>query len=142
MTYASSLLPIVDAIRGLITLPTAMEADTSGAAPVKYAPERLYIWPRTQQFIPEGDGSLDLGRFRIRVAWSRAGQGEGMGQVRLPAISTQLDEGVQTVVDMVRANRTSATWESLVVDEVRYDAIVTFDVRAAWIDLSGYRLIT
>lgn len=141
MTYATSVLPIVDALGALITLPSAMTLDTSGSKPPKYEPEKLYLWPQRQTLVEEGTAT-DWTTFYIRAAWSRAGQGEGMGQTRLRAISDQLDAGVQTVVDTVRANRTNeGLWRNLHVTDVTYDAIVTFDVRAAHIDIEGWRLI-
>ena len=141
MTYATPILPIVDAVRGLITLPSDMTADTSGAAPPKYEPDTLYCWPQTQTTQPEGTAT-DWTTFRVRVAWAVAGQGEGMAQTRLRAISDDLDDAVETIVDAVRANRTyEGLWRSLEVTEVTYDAVVTFDVRAIWVDITGWRLI-
>lgn len=148
MTASTAVQPIVTAIRGLITVPTGMTLDTSGAAPPRYAPETIYVWPLRQtldELETTGDGGgTSQAWFRIRVAWARAGRGEAMAQTRLAAISAELDAGVQEVVDKVRANRTSAdpAWRALHVDEVTYDAVVTFDVRAAWIDISGWRFVT
>lgn len=142
MTYSTSLLPIVDALAALITVPDSMSTDATGAAPPKYAPDVFYLWPRSQTPRPEGDGSTDWTTFRLRAAWSRAGQGEAMGQTRLRAISEQLDAGVKAIVDAVRANRTNeGLWRSLEVEDVTYDAVVTFDVRAAWVDITGWRLV-
>jgi len=141
MTFSNSLLPIVDAVGALITLPSTMTLDTSGAAPPTYAPGILYLWPRSQQPRPEGDGSVDMTTFRIRAAWSVAGQGEGMGQTRLRSISDALDEGVRVISQAVRGNRTSALWRSLEVEEITYDAVVTFDCRAAWVDITGWRFV-
>lgn len=148
MTASTAVQPIVTALRGLITVPSGMTMDATGSAPPRYAPDTIYVWPRTQtldELETTGDGGgTSQAWFRIRIAWARAGQGEAMGQTRLAAVSSQLDTGVQTIVDMVRANRTSAdpAWRALRVDEVTYDAVVTFDVRAAWIDISGWRFVT
>ncbi len=141
MAFESSLLPVVDEIAALFTLPTDWSLDATAARPAKYAPDTVYVFPRTQPYTGEGDGQLDLGRFRIRVAWSSAGGGEAVAWERLRAISVILDDGIEEVIDKVRANRTSTTYQGLEVELVTYDAVVTFDVRAAWVDLAGWRII-
>ena len=141
MTFTASLLPIVDELLALISVPSGITKDGSGSAPVVHAPDTLYGWPVRQTPRAEGDGSLDDSRFTLRLAWAVSGKLEEDGQVRLRAVSDLIDAGVQAVLDAVRVHRQGGTWEWLQVDAVTYDAIVTFDVRAAWIDLSGYRLI-
>jgi len=141
MTFAVAALPILDTIRGLITLPADMTADDSGANPPRYEPNKLYIWARTQTVIEEAL-STDRPELRLRVAWSRAGQGEGMAQTRLRAITQELDAGIEAVATAVRANRTYADlWRNLHVTDITHDAIVTFDVRAVWIDIECWRFV-
>jgi len=141
MTYAVAALPILDAIRGLITLPSDMTADDSGAMPPKYAPNTMYIWARTQNVVEEAL-STDRPELRVRVAWSRAGQGEAMGETRLRDITEELDTGIETVATAVRSHRTyEGLWRNLHVTEITHDAVVTFDVRAAWIDIECWRFV-
>jgi len=141
MTYAVAVLPIVDALRGLFTLPSDMTADTSGAAPAKYEPNTLYVWARNQSVVEEAL-STDRPEVRLRVAWARAGGGEAMGMTRLRTVSEELDDGVDEVASKVRANRTSeGLWRNLHVTEISHDAVITFDVRAAFIDIEAWRFV-
>ena len=142
MTLDISLLPVIDEFVALVTLPDPMRLDATGARPPIWIPDRLYAYPLRQRPQGWGPGGITEMGFTFRLAWCRAGQGEESGQLRLRAVSDQLDEGVKTLVDVARANQSGSTWEHLQVETIQYDAIVTFDSRAVFVDCTGYRLVS
>ncbi len=143
MTATSNVLSIVDAIAALITPPSGITLDASGSRPVIWLPDRIYVYPNRQIPKPEGDGSLDVTFFYVRLAWTVNGLAEeSAGQTRLREVSLSLDAAAAYCIDQVRANRrNTGLWEALQVDAVTYDGVVTLDVRGIFVDISGYRMV-
>ena len=105
-------------------------------------PGILYGWPRREEFVPEGDGSLDDERFFIRLAWAVDAEIEIASMERDRATSEVLFDKVEEIAAWVRANRTSSAWEQLRITEVDYEGLVTNSVRGCYLDLDGYVLLT
>ena len=54
-------VPVVDAVRAVLPLPTGFTADEGATEPTLPKPRRLYVWPRrlAPQRVEEADGRFD-----------------------------------------------------------------------------------
>jgi|SRR5215831_9238209 len=140
MTFTAAADPLIDTLLATITPPSGWAKVATKAPPAKYEPNKVYCWALRQTPINVNTGDVVELAFFLRLAWS-VGTDEEQGQVRLTATSDAIDNGLATVLTAVAANRTSAVWEWIQVDNTDPQAIVTFQERAGWADLSGYRLV-
>jgi hypothetical protein len=139
MTYTAAADPLVDTLLAAITPPAGWTKVATKAPPPKYEPNKVYCWALRQQPHNVNTGDAVELWFYLRLAWS-VGTDEEKGQIRLTPTSDTIDNGLATVQTAVVANRTSPVWEWIQVDTTDPQAIITFDERAGWVDLSGYRL--
>ena len=135
-------MPIVDAIREAVPIPTGIERDDSGAEPIAYGPDRLYAWAGTEQRVEEGTGRIDRGDFTVMLALTVASDEADSG---IPDRDTSLalDDGVDAIAAWVRDHRTDPTdlWEDLAVSGIEYSGLRGFEHRGHRMTLAGYRLI-
>lgn len=142
MTYSWALLPLIDGFMGMLTVP-GMTKDAAGSIPQQFHPNTVYAGPLFQTPLPIDTGASDEARFQFRVVYSVIMTGEDGGKVRKRAVSDAQDAGVVIVALAVEANRVSANlWDWLQIDRIQYDGMAQFDCRGAYIDLSGYRVIS
>ena len=142
MSLSEAILPIVDAIAALPTLPSGMTLDGAGALPQEYQPDKLYAAPLFQRGNEVDTGQSDEAHFYVRLAVSVNAQGEDGGKLRLRAVSNAEEAGVLAILNAVLANRAKANlWEWLKVTSVAYNAVAQQDCRVAWVDVEGYRLV-
>lgn len=131
------LVPIVDAVRVLLPLPTGFTADEGATEPTLPKPRRLYVWPRrlAPQRVEEADGRFDEAGVRLRVLYAVGAKGEPRVQRNDRAVSVALDAIVHDVVAAIAANRRAALWWDLYIEAVVPDAVRTADVRGLGFDL-------
>lgn len=110
--------------------------DDAREQPIEYLPDTLYLWPRVVLFEVEGDGSLDLERFDIRVAWAADRLGEGDLDRE---VSDQIARRADALAAVIRANRTGTTYEHAQVS-FDFEALRGFDVRGFLAVITGYVL--
>lgn len=142
MTFSAAVNPIIDAVLALIEVPDGWDKISTAAPPPVYEPNKLYCWALPQQPKPAGmDGGDQVELwFYLRLAWS-VGTDEETGQVRLRTTSDVIDDGLEAIEGVLRANRDSEVWEWIQVDRMDPNAIVTFQERAGAADVSGYRIV-
>lgn len=139
MTFATSLLPIVDAFLALIDVPEGWTKDSAGRKPYRYAPNTLYGYPVSQAFKRTGDGIR--ADFKVQLAIAAASD-EDAKLVGRRDVSDALDGMVQVIADAVHANPTADDfWDDLELDAVAYDATQGTRARVDFADISGYRTI-
>lgn len=134
MTY----IPVVDALRGLLPTGEQVVKDDSAAAPRKFRPYRLYVWPRriAAQDLEERHGQWEDGaELRLRIAYSLPGEGEEHAEQPNREVSIALDDAIDAIVAAIRAHRRHDLWWSADIERVEYDAVRTFDVRVSGVDV-------
>jgi hypothetical protein len=131
------LVPVVDAVRGLLPLPAGFTADDAATEPTLAKPLRLYVWPRrlALQRVEEADGRFDEAGVRLRVLYTVGAKGEPRVQRNDRAVSVALDAIVPDVVAAIAANRRRDLWWDLYLETVVPDAVRTADVRGVGFDL-------
>jgi hypothetical protein len=138
------MVPIVDAVRGLLPLPTGAVADDTCAPPLKHQARTLYLWPVVESRTETGD--LDLGSFTLRLEYCDAPGGEEATSARSRATSLALDGAADAMAGAVREHRHElsqpALWDDLQVTRISYDTVRTLDFRGFAMDLSGYRYVS
>jgi hypothetical protein len=141
------LLDVSDEVRAVLepgtnVAGTIAKHDDSGADPFLYEPDHIYAWPGRSVFVVEGDGSLDLERFTVHVAYVADSGTEQAAQLRSRDVSEVVDAKAKAYAAAIRANRTrTGIWEHIQVDAVDWDRLRALEVRGFVMDLSGYRLI-
>lgn len=131
------LIPVVDAVRALLPLPSGFAADEGATDPTLPKPRRLYVWPRrlASQRVEEADGRFDEAGIRLRALYTVNAKGEPRVQRNDRAVSEALDAIVPDVVAAIDANRRSALWWDLYLEGVVPDAVRTPEVRGIGFDL-------
>ncbi len=119
--------------------PDPSRRDDSLAAPVHYEADRLYGWPRSERFDPEGTGEMDSEQFDIRLAWAVSAEDEVAAELRMRATSETIFARVASIATWLRANRTGVTYEHMAITTVDYEGLVTHSVRGFLMDLTGYQ---
>lgn len=130
-----SINDVCDELAALLEPDPALR-DDARVRPTEYLPDTLYVWPRVVVFEPDGDGSLDLERFDIRVAWAadRLGEGEPDRDV-----SDAIAGRAESVAALIRANRTGATYDAARVS-FDFEVLGGFDARGFQAVVTGYVL--
>lgn len=130
-------VPIVDAVRAVLPLPTGFTADDGATEPTLPKPRRLYVWPRrlAPQRVEEAGGRFDEAGVRLRVLYTVGAKGEPRVQRNDRAVTLALDAIVPYVVAAVAASRRGDLWWDLFIESVVPDAIRTADVRGLGFDL-------
>lgn len=130
-------VPIVDAVRAILPLPTGFEADDSATEPTLPKPRRLYVWPRrlAPQRVEESDGRFDEAGVRLRVLYTVGAKGEPRVQRNDRAVTLALDAIVPDVVTAISTHRRGDLWWDLFIESVVPDAVRTADVRGLGFDL-------
>jgi hypothetical protein len=138
-----TLQPVVAAGAALVVLPSGVALDPNlGVQPIVWqAVDMLYGWPLTQDLIGIDTGGGNRADFTIRFAFCRLNQGEAARRQRQGAISTLIDAGVDAIVHAFVTNRTSASWDWVHPGHIEYDAVQAHDVRGAYVDVTGYRIL-
>lgn len=119
---------------------SAAARDETLARPVEYAAGILYGWPVRDVLAEAGDGSLDEGRFTIRLAYAVSAEAELAAAARERATTDTLRTYVAAIGAWVRAHRSGTWYEDLQITAVDWEALVTNSVRGAIVELAGYRL--
>ncbi len=136
----TDVLDICDAIAALIE-PTASKRDDSRSRPKlgsEALPDMLYLWPRRERFVADGQGQLDRRNFELRLAWCVDDTFARSGGVEDRTVSDAIAAKVEAIRAVVAANRSGATWEWIQLDVADYEALATAERRGALIDISGY----
>lgn len=133
----TTIIGVLDAFRDLMPVPTNTIVDESASDPLKVLPARLYCWPRRllPQKLEEANlrwGEADL---RLGLLYTVAAKGEGRSLAMSRDVSEQLDQIVTDVHDAVKANRRHPFWWDVYIDNVAFDAIRSYDVRGARLDI-------
>ena len=130
-------IPIVDAVRVLLPMPTGFAADEGATEPTLPKPRRLYVWPRrlAPQRVEEAGGRFDEAGIRLRVLYTVGARGEPRVQRNDRAVTLALDAIVPDVIAAVAANRRNALWWDLYIESVVPDAVRTAEVRGLGFDL-------
>jgi hypothetical protein len=137
-----AILPVIDGFMALVAAP-GMAKDAAGSLPSQFKPDTIYAGPLNQTPLSIDTGASDEITFRFRVAWSVSTKGEDGGKLRLRRVSAAQDAGALVVGQAVERNRTaSGLWDWLQVASIQYDGFAQFDCRGAFIDLSGYRIVS
>jgi hypothetical protein len=141
VTFSWALLPIVDAVAALVSLPGGFTLDGAGALPQEYRPNTLYAAPGLQTAAVADTGGTDQVDFRIRLAYSVSSAGEDGGLLRLRSVSDAEEAGLLLIAAAVVAHRQGSLWDWLKVEQAQPDAVAQIDCRVLFVDLSGYRLV-
>jgi len=130
-------VPIVDALRVILPLPTGFTADDGATEPTLPKPRKLYVWPRrlAPQRVEEANGRFDEAGIRLRVLYTVGAKGEPRVQRNDRAVTLALDAIVPGVVAAVAGNRRAALWWDLYIESVVPDAVRTAEVRGLGFDL-------
>jgi hypothetical protein len=132
----TTVLDICDELAPLLEA-TAANRDDSRAVPTTYVPGLLYLWPRTEVFVPDGDGSLDDEQFRLRVAWTTDAAMEQAAQLRDRATTDTIHAKAAAFATVVRGHRRGSTYESLAVASVDHEGLTSIEGRGFYMDLTG-----
>lgn len=135
----TTALSVLDEIMPSLT-PAGSATDDTLARPVEFEPARLYGWPLSERFDPEGTGEMDEDRFTLRLAWCADASVEVASLVRDRATTLAIAAVVEAIHDWVRANRSGATYEHLQVTAIDWDSLITLEERGIHVDLAGYQL--
>ncbi len=112
--------------------------DSAYARPTTYAPGRLYVWPRREEYVVADMNPTYREDFTLRVAL--AAQAAHEVDVRDPAVTMLLEAWSDQLIRIVREHPSGATFDDLRPAAVDYESLVSLDVRGFYLDLAGYRL--
>lgn len=127
----SVTLAALDALRDFLPLPTGSRVDDSAALPAKYLPATLYVWPDVAlpQKLEEANGRWPEADLRLRVLYGVAAKGEARVNARDRDVSATLAQWVDDAHAAIEAHRRHPLWWDAYIDNVKYDAVRSIDVR-------------
>lgn len=128
----------IDALVTVLPLPDGVTIDDSVTAPAKTLPGRLYAWPRllVPQKLEEANLRWPEADLQVRVLLALNAKGEPRVQKKERGVSVALDAWVDEVHSAMRVHRRHPLWWDAYIDNVSYDAVRTFDVRAVGLDIT------
>jgi hypothetical protein len=128
-------LPFTDALLDLIPPIEGVDQDHSGAPPRDWVPNRLFAWARPNATqAPEIDNRAEM-VLRARIVLTVDSEGEEHAEQPERSVSERLDTGIETIVGALTANRVHELWHQLQIEELHYNAVRTFEVRAHAVDV-------
>jgi hypothetical protein len=128
-----SVLDICDELAAGIE-PDPTLRDDAMVQPAGVEVDRLYVWPRVVDLVPEGDGSIDRQEFDIRVAWAADRLGEGEPD---RGVTETIQARAEQLAAWVRAHRTGSTYRSLRVG-FDFEGLRDLDARGFLAVLRGW----